>query len=64
VVAGQGWHKTTILFKKATRKCRLFCLHYIKTCKKYKLVPKYAVCKITREKEMPFRRILLETVFT
>jgi hypothetical protein len=33
-MAGKGWHKTTILLKKATRKCRLFCLLYIKTCKK------------------------------
>jgi len=63
-MAGKGWHKTTILLKKATRTCRLFCLLYIKICNKYQLVPDYAVCKITREKEMLFRRILSDTVFS
>jgi hypothetical protein len=63
-MAGKGWHKTTILLKKATRKCRLFCLHYIKTCKKILVGDKICCLKNRAGKGNAFPLFLSDTVFS
>jgi hypothetical protein len=54
-MAGKGWHKTTILLKKATTQVPPFCLHYHNRHKDMPKniiwCPKYAVCKIARKRK-------------